>query len=57
MARRLRTWRNLPAAPGDRGRYMRSVQCGRLGEERDLLMVPVNKDLARRGEDIRGATL
>jgi len=31
---------------------MRSMQRGWFGEERDLLMVPVDEYLARRGEDI-----
>jgi hypothetical protein len=47
----------LPATTGDRGRYMRGMQHGRLGKERDFLMVPVNEDMAGRGEDVGGATL
>lgn len=36
---------------------MRGMQSGRLGEERNFLVVPVNENMARRGKDIGGATL
>jgi hypothetical protein len=36
---------------------MRGVQSGRLGKERYFLVVPVNEDMARCREDVRGATL
>ena len=57
MARRLGTRGNLPAPSGDRGGHMRSVYLRWLGEERDLLMVPVDEYLAGRGEDIGSAAL
>ena len=36
---------------------MCGMQSGRLGEERNFLVIPVNEDMARRGEDVGGATL
>ena len=57
VTRRLSAWCNLPATTWDCGGYMRGMQSGRLGEERNFLVVPVNEDMARRGKDIGGATL
>jgi hypothetical protein len=57
MTRRLGAWRNLPAAAGDRGGYMRGVHLGWFREKRDSLVVPINEDMARGGEDVGGATL
>ena len=36
---------------------MRGVQCGRLGKEWYFLMVPVDEDMTRRRENVRGAAL
>ena len=36
---------------------MRNVQRGWFGEERYFLVVPVDEDMARRREDVRGTTL
>ena|SRR5712671_555579 len=57
LARRLGARRDLPSAPGDRRWYMRGVERWRLGEERYFLVVPVNEDLTRRGENVRSAAL
>jgi hypothetical protein len=36
---------------------MRGVECGRLGEERYFLVVPVDEDMTGSREDVGGATL
>ena len=36
---------------------MRNVQRGWFGEERYFLVVPVDEDMARHREDVRGTTL
>ena len=57
LARRLDAWYNLHATTGVCRGYMRDVQHGRLGEGRYLLVVPVDEDMTRGGENIGGATL
>ena len=37
--------------------YVRGMHCRRLGEERYFLVAPVDEDMMRRREDVRGATL
>ena len=36
---------------------MRGVQSGWLGKERNFLVIPVDENMARCGEDVGGATL
>ena len=57
FASRFGAWCNLLATTGNCRGYMCGVQRGRLGEERYFLVVPVDEDTPRCGEDVGDATL